>query len=166
MGAKPQHWAEKVWRWSFPALLVLFAVLLVAKLVGLIDWSWWIVFTPLLPFALLFAFVVVCIFALAIFYTATGTPPAGETQTGPAAPPGPQSPPADVSPPKKPAMSGVFRAAGVLSSFLAFMLFTVPRWGGYELPPWYPYVAAAVAATPLVPAAVYEFVRYRRERKK
>lgn len=36
---------EEATGWFIPALTLIFVV---AKLVGLINWSWWLVFTPLI----------------------------------------------------------------------------------------------------------------------
>ncbi len=39
---------ERIWSWVNCTLLVGFALLLSLKLTGMIDWSWWLVCSPLL----------------------------------------------------------------------------------------------------------------------
>jgi hypothetical protein len=45
---------ERIWSWVNTALLLGFALLLVLKLAGVIGWTWWLVFSPLILLVVVF----------------------------------------------------------------------------------------------------------------
>jgi hypothetical protein len=139
---------EKVWVGINFTLLGTFVCFLALKLTGVIGWSWWLVWSPVLGFLGVF---VVMVVVLSLFF-----PESLESKV---------EHKVDAAPLKPLPEGKAFRAAAIFAGVVSFIVITIPTWTKITYPRWVLPAGYAVMAVTLIPTFVYELVRINRHYK-